>query len=80
MIQDNYTVYVKIDEQNCIIAINSSAFLDSTENGIKIDEGLGDKYHHAQGNYFDKPIYTNDGVPRYKLVDGNPIERTSEEI
>ena len=78
--QKNYIVYVKTDEQNCIIAINSSAFLDSTENWTKIDEGLGDKYHHSQGNYFDKSIYTNDGVPRYKLVNGNPIERTSEEI
>lgn len=78
--KENYIVYVKTDEQNRIITINSSAFLDNTENWTKIDEGLGDKYHHAQGNYFDKPIYTEDGVPRYKLVDGNPVERTSEEI
>lgn len=78
--QENYKVYVTTDNQNCIIAINSSAFLDNTESWIKIDEGLGDKYHHAQGNYFDKPIYTDDGVPRYKLVDGKAVERTSEEI
>lgn len=79
-IAENYTVYVKTDEQNRIIAINSSAFIDDTSNWTKIDEGTGDKYHHAQGNYFDKPIYTDDGVPRYKLVDGKAIERTSEEI
>lgn len=77
---DNYIVYVKIDEQNRITAVNSSAFLDNTENWIQIDEGLGDKYAHAQGNYFDKSIYTNDGVPQYKLVDGKPVERTEEEI
>ena len=41
---------------------------------------MGDKYAHAQGNYFDKSIYTNDGVPQYKLVDGKPVERTEEEI
>ena len=76
----NYIVYVKIDEQSRIIAINSNAFLDNTENWTKIDDGIGDKYHHAQGNYFDKPIFTNDGVPRYKLVDGKAVERTSEEI
>lgn len=78
--KENYIVYIKTDNQNCIIAINSSAFLDNTESWIKIDEGLSDKYHHAQGNYFDKPIYTDDGVPRYKLVDGKAVERTSEEI
>lgn len=79
-IQEIYIVYIQIDEQNRIIAINSSAFLEDTERWIKIDEGLGDKYHHAQGNYFDNPIYTADGVPRYKLVDGKAVERTSEEI
>lgn len=79
-IQENYIVYVCIDNQSRIIGINSSAFIGDTSNWIKIDEGLGDKYHHAQNNYFDKPLYTEDGVPRYKLVDGKAIERTSEEI
>lgn len=79
-IQQNYKVYVKIDEKSRIIAINSSAFLDNTESWIKIDEGLGDRFHHAQGNYFDNSIYTEQGVPRYKLVDGKAVERTSEEI
>lgn len=77
---ESYIVYVQTDAQNNIIAINSSAFLEDTERWIKIDEGLGDKYHHAQCNYFDKPIYTADGVPRYKLVDGKAVERTTEEI
>ena len=79
-IQENHIVYAKTDEKNRIIAINSSAFISDTSDWIKIDEGIGDKYHHAQNNYFDKPLYTEDGVPRYKLVDGKAIERTSEEI
>ena len=79
-VQEIYKVYIKTDEKNRIIAINSSAFLDNTESWIKIDEGTGDKYHHAQGNYFDKSIYTTDGVPRYKLVDGKAVERSDEEI
>ena len=77
---ENYIVYVWIDDQSRIIGVNSSAFLDDTENWTQIDEGIGDKYHHAQNYYFDKPIYTADGVPRYKLVDGQPVERTAEEI
>lgn len=77
---ESYIVYVQTDAQNNIIAINSSAFLDDTENWTRIDDGIGDKYHHAQNHYLDKPIYTDDGVPRYKLVDGKAVERTNEEI
>lgn len=74
-----YRVYVKTDELSQITAVNSSAFT-SDDWGIEIDSGFGDKYHHAQGNYFEKPIYTEDGIPRYKLVDGKVQERTEEEI
>ena len=77
---DEYTVYIKTDEQGRIIAVNSSAFLDDTTDWIEIDSGVGDKYHHAQGNYLDKPICTDDGIYRYKLVDGAVVERTVEEI
>ena len=76
---DPYHVYVQTDEQGRIIAVNSSAFV-SAEWGTEIDQGWGDKHHHAQGNYFPGPIYTEDGIPRYKLVDGKAQERTEEEI
>ena len=74
-----YHVYVQTDEQGRIIAVNSSAFV-SAEWGTEIDSGFGDRFHHAQGNYFPQPIYTRDGIPRYKLVDGAAQERTEEEI
>lgn len=74
-----YHAYVQIDGQNRITAINSSAFV-STDWGIEIDSGTGDKYRHAQVNYFTENIYTEDGIPRYKLADGQPQERTAEEI
>lgn len=77
---ENYKVYVKIDENNRITAINSNAFLSSLDEWIEIDSGYGDKYHHAQGNYFDKPIMEERGIYRYKLVDGKPVERTQEEM
>ena len=75
-----YIVYVKTDEQNRIQAVNSSAFLTDTDGWIEIDSGYGDKYHHAQGNYFEKPLYDDRGIMRYKLVDGVPVERTKEEM
>lgn len=74
-----YHVYVQTDEQGQITAINSSAFVPA-EWGTEIDSGFGDRFHHAQGNYFTDGLYTADGIPRYKLVDGTAQERTAEEI
>ena len=75
-----YKVYVKTDEARRIISVNSDAFLPDTAGWEQIGEGDGDKYHHAQGNYFPQSIMTIEGVPRYKLVDDETVERTTEEI
>ena len=78
-LMEPYRVYVQTDEQGRITAVNSSAFVPD-DWGTEIDQGYGDKYHHAQGNYFPQPIYTEDGIPRYKLEAGKAVERTEEEI
>ena len=75
-----YIVYVKPNENSYIAGINSSAFLTDTTGWTKIDSGYGDKYHHAQGNYFPQPIRTMGSAYRYKLVDGKPVECTADEI
>ena len=75
--REPYIVYVKADEQNRITAINSSAFISEPSGWIEIDRGFGDKYHHAQGNYFDKAIVDTRGIWRYKLVDGKPVVDTT---
>lgn len=75
-----YIVYVKVDESNRVTSINSSAFLADVTGWTEIDSGYGDKYHHAQGNYFDKPLCDERGIYRYKLVNGRPVERTQEEM
>lgn len=75
-----YKVYVKINANNYITDVNSSAFMADTTSWAEIDSGYGDKYHHAQGNYFPQPIITMGGAYRYKLVDGKPVECTPEEI
>lgn len=77
---DNYVVYVKTDDNGHIVAVNSSAFLSDTTGWTEIDQGSGDKYHHAQGNYFSEPILTLGGAWCYKLVDGMPTECTADEI
>ena len=63
--QENYIVYAQYDKRGRITAVNSSAFVGA-DWGMEIDRGYGDKYHHAQGNYFSRAIYT--------------VERTEEEI
>lgn len=75
-----YIVYVKTDEFKRIQAVNSSAFLIDTDGWIDIDSGYGDRFHHAQGNYFDKPLYDDRGIMRYRLVLGVPQERTAEDM
>lgn len=75
-----HIVYVKPNSSSYITAVNSSAFLPDTTGWTEIDSGYGDKYHHAQGNYFPLPIITDGGAYRYKLVDGKPVECTAEEI
>lgn len=75
-----YAVLVRTDEQNRITEINSSAFVADANGWTKIAEGWGDKYHHAQGNYLPKPLMDERGVYRYKLENGQTVERTQEEM
>lgn len=72
-------VYVKTNENNEIIEINSSIFLADTTDYIEIDSGYGDKYAHAQGNYLDKPLTDAQGRYNYKLVDGEVVEIAEED-
>ena len=79
-IEKSYIVYVKTNSDGYITAVNSSEFLTDTTGWTEIDSGYGDRYHHAQGNYFPEPIFTKGGAYRYKLVNGQPVECTAEEI
>ena len=77
---DDYIVFVNSNASGYITEVNSSAFLADVTGWTEIDSGYGDKYHHAQGNYFDKPLCDERGIYRYKLVNGKPVERTQEEM
>lgn len=69
------SVYIEIDKDNNIIEIFSSDFKIPTETSIKIDEGFGDKYRHAQGHYFEKPLMNEDGTYNYAYQNGKVIEK-----
>ena len=77
---NEYIVYIRVDDADRVVAVNSSAFLQDTDGWVQIDSGHGDRYHHAQGNYFDKPLCDERGIFRYKLVNGVVTERTKEEM
>lgn len=79
MAQDTYKVYARIDGAgNIIEPPNSSAFLSDITGWTEIDEGTGDKYHHAQGNYFPVGLTTEDGIFRY-CWDGTQVVIWAEE-
>lgn len=65
-----YIVYIKPDAQNRIQAVNSSAFLTNTDGWVEIDAGFNDRFHHAQGNYFEEPLYDDRGIMRYLYTPG----------
>ena len=79
MLDNKIKVYIKIDENNCITDINSSIFLNNTKDYIQIDEGSGDKYAHAQGNYLSKTLVDSQGRYNYKYLDNKVMELTDEE-
>lgn len=80
MEQKPYGVYVKTDDTGRITAINSDAFVTDLTGWTKIDEGYGDRHHHAQGNYLDGPLYDERGICRYKLANGAVASRTVSEM
>lgn len=79
MFDNKIKVYVKLDKNNCIVDINSSIFIKDTKDYILIDEGSGDKYAHAQGNYLDKGLIDMQGRYNYKYIDNKIVELTEDE-
>ena len=74
IIEQSIKVYVRINANNEIIEVGSSIFIKDLTGWIEIDEGFGDKYAHAQSQYFDKPLMNEDGTYNYKYEDGKVIE------
>lgn len=75
-----YKVFIRLDTENRVTAINSSEFVSGGDEWLQIDEGYADRYHHAQNNYLGKSITDYRGVYRYKYIDDQIAERTQEEM
>lgn len=74
-----YKVYVQVDNNNVIKRIESNILDIDFSEWIKIDEGVGEKYAHAQNYYLEKKLIDSNGNYNYKLMDNKPIELTEEE-
>ena len=66
MIEQPIKVYIKVNDNKEIIAVGSSIFITDLTGWIEIDKGYGDKYAHAQSQYFDLPLQNEDGTYNYK--------------
>lgn len=73
-------VFIKIDSKNRITAVNSEIFISDFSGWTEIDNGDGDRFVHAQGNYFPKPIIDVNGVYRYKFENSEISERSADEM
>lgn len=59
-------VYVKVNEDGFITDVNSDIFITNFTGWQKIDEGYGDKFAHAQSNYFEMPLIDEQGKYQIK--------------
>ena len=74
-----YGIYVRADERGRILAVNSEGLLESLEGWARIGEYESDE-PYAQGGFLGGPMVDERGVCRYKLVDGEAVERSPEEM
>jgi hypothetical protein len=67
-------VYIKVNRNFEVVAINSENFITDKYGWIAIDEGLGDKYFHSQSHYLAKPLINENGKYNYKYINGKVSE------
>ena len=70
------SVYVETNAEGYIIKIFSSIFEKPNATSIRIDEGFGDKYAHAQNLYLGKTLYNERVELRYKYEGGRIYEQS----
>ena len=72
--EEPINVLIKTNDKDEIIEIGSSIFIKDPTNYIVIDNGFGDKYAHAQSQYFEKPLINEDGRYSFKYINGKVVE------
>lgn len=70
VLEEPIKVYIKVNANNEIVKVGSSIFIKDLTGWIEIDSGFGDKYSHAQSQYFEKPLTNEDGTCNYIYENG----------
>lgn len=75
-------VYILLDEKERIVRIEGEYSLPRDLTGwVLVEKGAScDRLNLAQSHYLDGGIRTDDGILRWKLVDGACVLRSDEEI
>lgn len=75
-------VYILTDEAGRVLRLEGEYSLPADLTGwTLIEEGAPcDRLNLAQSHYLPKPLLTEDGLCRYKLADGEIVERSEEEL
>lgn len=88
MSEESYKVYIKLDDGQHIVGVESNGYHDEqdliNQNYILIEEGANWRIHcHAQPNYllnvFGKPLFDQQGAPNFKYSGGRIVELTESE-
>lgn len=72
-------VYIKTNEKNEVVEIISSQFLKDTKGYELLDEGVGDRFVHAQSMYLRNGLQDSQGRSNYKFIKGKLRELTEDE-
>lgn len=75
-----YIVYIQIDSDNNVVAIESGEFLSDITGWIEIDRGNDATYYHAQTRYLTDDLMSDNGVYYYQYIDGVLSRKSDEEI
>lgn len=73
-IEQPIKVYIKVNANNEIVEVGSSIFIKDLTGWIEIDNGYGDRYAHAQSQYFNEPIRNESGKYNYKYISGQILK------
>lgn len=73
-------VYIKTNADGYITEVGSDAFIKDLSGWTKIDEGYGDKYRHAQSQYFKNPLINDNGEYNYKYENEINHSSTNNEL
>ena len=72
----NYIVYISVSSDRRVLSVGNS----SSDGKIAVDEGIGDKYHHAESHYFQLPVRNQDKTHNYRYEDGQVRKATDVEL